>query len=202
MATSGRGRANTRYNFWRPVTAVHLAGSDGNAETAGDPTWTPSLGFTYPMPDHDSAHSVQGGAAAEVLKQFFGTDRIRFKACSLTLPAGASVRTRPRACVRIPVFQKRPTKTDSRASWSAFTSAARLTKASITVGRSEAGRSSTSSAQCKTENARLHRHRDVRYCLSMTMISLESAGSEPAIASDAHAFHVWVQAFCLCLCAR
>jgi hypothetical protein len=40
------------------------------------------------MPDYDSAHSVEGGAAAEVLKQFFGTDDISFSACSLTLPAG------------------------------------------------------------------------------------------------------------------
>jgi hypothetical protein len=42
------------------------------------------------MPDHDSAHSVEGGAAAEVLKQFFGTDQIAFTACSLTLPAGST----------------------------------------------------------------------------------------------------------------
>ena len=41
------------------------------------------------MPDHDSAHSVEGGAAAEVLKEFFGTDHIRFRACSLTLPDGS-----------------------------------------------------------------------------------------------------------------
>ena len=40
------------------------------------------------MPDHDSAHSVEGGVAAEVLKQFFGTDRVHFTACSRTLPAG------------------------------------------------------------------------------------------------------------------
>jgi hypothetical protein len=40
------------------------------------------------MPDHDSAHSVEGGAGAEVLKRFFGTDRIRFRNCSMTLPAG------------------------------------------------------------------------------------------------------------------
>lgn len=45
--------------------------------------------MTYPIPDHDSAHAVEGGAAAEVLKQFFGTDSIRFRACSLTLPAGS-----------------------------------------------------------------------------------------------------------------
>jgi hypothetical protein len=78
------------YNFWRPVTAIHLADTDGNPDTAGDPTWIPALGFTYPMPDHDSAHAVEGGAAAEVLKQFFGTDDIVFSACSLTLPAGST----------------------------------------------------------------------------------------------------------------
>ena len=72
-ATSGRGKAEYHYNFWRPVTAIQQAETDGNPDTAGDPGWTP-LGFTYPMPDHDSAHSVEGGAAAEVLKRFFGTD--------------------------------------------------------------------------------------------------------------------------------
>jgi hypothetical protein len=76
------------YNFWRPVTAIHTADTDGNPNTAGDPSWTP-LQFTYPLPDHDSAHSVEGGAAAEVLKQFFGTDHVSFSACSLTLPAGS-----------------------------------------------------------------------------------------------------------------
>jgi hypothetical protein len=52
---------------------------DGNRETDGDPTWTP-LQFTYPMPDHDSGHGVQGGVAAEI-KQVFGTDAIAFTAC-------------------------------------------------------------------------------------------------------------------------
>ena len=32
--------------------------------------------------------AVQGGAASTVLKRFFGTDRIGFTTCSLTLPAG------------------------------------------------------------------------------------------------------------------
>ena len=75
------------YNFWRPVTAIQTADTDGNPDTLADPTWTP-LQLTYPIPDHDSGHSVQGGAAAESLKQFFGTDDIAFSACSLTLPAG------------------------------------------------------------------------------------------------------------------
>jgi hypothetical protein len=86
----GSFESKYHYNFWRPVTAIHLADTDGNPETAGDPTWTPSLGFTYPMPDHDSAHAVEGGAAAEVLKQFFGTDDVAFSACSLTLPPGST----------------------------------------------------------------------------------------------------------------
>jgi hypothetical protein len=84
----GSWETKHHYNYWRPVTAIHTADTDGNPNTAGDPTWTP-LQPTYPLPDHDSAHSVQGGAAAEVLKQFFGTDHIRFSACSLTLPAGS-----------------------------------------------------------------------------------------------------------------
>ena len=76
------------FKFWRPVTAIRLAADDGNPNTAGDETWTP-LQVTYPMPDHDSAHSVQGGAAAEVLAQFFGRDDIAFEACSLSVPVGA-----------------------------------------------------------------------------------------------------------------
>ena len=75
------------YNFWRPVTAVHLADSDGNPDTVGDPTWTP-LQLNYPTPDYDSGHSVAGGAASQVLREFFGTDNIGFTVCSLTLPSG------------------------------------------------------------------------------------------------------------------
>jgi hypothetical protein len=77
------------YKFWRPVTAIQTADSDGNPDTQADPAWTP-LQPTYPMPDHDSAHSVEGGAAAEVMKQVFGTDHVHFRSCSLTLPAGST----------------------------------------------------------------------------------------------------------------
>ena len=43
---------------------------------------------TPPIPEHDSGHSVEGGAAAQVLERFFHTDRIPFSTCSLTLPSG------------------------------------------------------------------------------------------------------------------
>jgi hypothetical protein len=83
----GNADTKVRYNFWRPVTAVHLANDDGNPDTVGDPAWTP-LEPNYPNPDYDSGHSLEGGAAAEVFRQFFGTDNIIFKACSYTLPVG------------------------------------------------------------------------------------------------------------------
>ena len=75
------------YRFWRPVTAIRLAAIDGNPATTADPTWTP-LEPTPPIPDYDSGHATEGGAAAQVLKRFFGTDRMRFSVCSFTLPAG------------------------------------------------------------------------------------------------------------------
>ena len=77
------------YNFWRPVTAIQMADTDGNPDTDADATWTP-LRRTPPTPDHDSAHSVEGGAAAQVFQRFFGTDLMSFETCSLTLPAGST----------------------------------------------------------------------------------------------------------------
>ena len=77
------------YNYWRPVTAIQTATTDGNPNTSADPTWTP-LVATPPIPDYDSAHSVEGGAASQVLKRFFGTDHIGFTTCSLTLPTGST----------------------------------------------------------------------------------------------------------------
>jgi hypothetical protein len=83
----GSWETKYHYNYWRPVTAIHNANSDGNRDTVADPTWTP-LELTYPMPDYDSGHAVQGGTAAEVLKRFFGTDHVSFSNCSYTLPPG------------------------------------------------------------------------------------------------------------------
>jgi hypothetical protein len=85
----GTFESKNHYNFWRPVTAIQLADSDGNPQTAADATWTP-LRPTPPITDHDSGHSVEGAAAAEVLKEFFGTDDIGFEACSLTLAPGST----------------------------------------------------------------------------------------------------------------
>jgi hypothetical protein len=84
----GSFETKNQYFYWRPVTAIQVAATDGNPKTAPDPTWTP-LVPTPPIPEYDSAHGVEGGAAAQVLIRFFGTDHIRFRTCSLTLPQGS-----------------------------------------------------------------------------------------------------------------
>jgi hypothetical protein len=71
------------YNFWRPVTAIRLADTDGNPATEPDPAWE-SLLNTPPVPDYPSTHSVLGGAAAAVLAWVFGTDQVAF-----TMTSGA-----------------------------------------------------------------------------------------------------------------
>jgi hypothetical protein len=76
------------YRFWRPVTGIHLGGSDGNPATRGDPTWTP-LRTTPAIPDYDSAHAVEGAAAAAVIAEVVGSDRVRVTACSRTLDPGS-----------------------------------------------------------------------------------------------------------------
>jgi hypothetical protein len=85
----GSWEAKYHYVFWRPITAIQMADSDGNPHTAADPLWTP-LQFTYPIPDYDSGHAVEGGAGAEVLRHVFGTDAVAFSVCSFTLPDGSN----------------------------------------------------------------------------------------------------------------
>jgi hypothetical protein len=71
--------AKYTYNFWRPVTAIRAADTDGNPDTAPDSTWTP-LFATPNHPSYVSAHSGQSRAAAEALAAFFGTDHVSFTA--------------------------------------------------------------------------------------------------------------------------
>ena len=77
------------YNYWRPITAIRAADTDNNPDTTADPTWTP-LRQTPANQDYASGHSIEGGAGAEVLKQFFGTDEISFMDCGTVLPAGST----------------------------------------------------------------------------------------------------------------
>ena len=65
------------YNFWRPATAIRAGDSDGNPDTAGDPTWS-SYQLTPLYPDYTCGLTNASGAAVEVLRRFFGTDKIAY----------------------------------------------------------------------------------------------------------------------------
>ena len=83
------------YDFWRPVTGMREADAgtgptgagDGNPATIGDPDFMP-LGapgsnlngpnFTPPFPSYPSGHAGFGGALFQMLRRFYGTDRIAF----------------------------------------------------------------------------------------------------------------------------
>ncbi|MEO3868913.1 hypothetical protein ABGB18_08800 [Nonomuraea sp. B12E4] len=69
------------WNFWRPITAVQLADTDGNPATTGDPDWTPLL-VTPPHPDFTSGHSCFTAANMSALTHFFGRDDISFSGYS------------------------------------------------------------------------------------------------------------------------
>ena len=69
------------YSFWRPITAIREADTDGNPATTADPSWTPLLA-TPAFPDHPSGHSCEAGAIFTTLKAFFGTDKVAFSAFS------------------------------------------------------------------------------------------------------------------------
>jgi hypothetical protein len=71
--------AKYTYNFWRPVTAIRAADTDGNPETVQDPTWTPLIVTPF-HPSYVSLHADQSRAAAEALTAFFGTDHVPFSA--------------------------------------------------------------------------------------------------------------------------
>jgi membrane-associated phospholipid phosphatase len=68
--------AKYHYDFWRPITAIQNAGSDGNPLTTPDTTWTP-LWTTPSFQSYTSGHSTFSGAASTVLASLFG-DRTRF----------------------------------------------------------------------------------------------------------------------------
>ena len=78
--------AKYTYNFWRPVTAIREAATDGNPETLPDPNWLPEVGNTTPDPSYPGAHAVISASGASVLISFFGRNQFDFKVTSEVLP--------------------------------------------------------------------------------------------------------------------
>jgi membrane-associated phospholipid phosphatase len=96
MADAGIVAWDTKYtdNFWRPVTAIRGAGSDGNPDTVADPNWMP-LGapgegvvpnYTPPFPAYISGHATFGAALFQTLADFYHTDNVTFTLTSDEMP--------------------------------------------------------------------------------------------------------------------
>jgi PAP2 superfamily len=94
-ADASIGCWNDKYywQFWRPITAIREADTDGNPATEADPTWLPLFDpttpicnppplVTPPFPDHPSGHACNTSAFVHTLRNFFGTDRIAVTAFS------------------------------------------------------------------------------------------------------------------------
>ncbi len=86
--------AKYAYNFWRPITAIRNADSDGNTETAQDSEWLP-LAPTPPFPDYVSGHTAFARASVAVLEAVFGREPFEFTLTnpSPALPVPERVRT-------------------------------------------------------------------------------------------------------------
>ncbi len=76
------------YNFWRPITAIRAAATDGNPDTAADLTWAPFDPVTPPVPEYPSAHAAAATAGAGVLSSFMAGDGLSYRSST-----GAAART-------------------------------------------------------------------------------------------------------------
>ena len=90
--------AKYQNNLWRPATAIQDCGPGGTdagtvawstSFTTCDTTWS-SLIATPPHPDFVAGHPAFSGAAATLLADFFGTDKIGFSSTSNYYCNGAS----------------------------------------------------------------------------------------------------------------
>jgi hypothetical protein len=66
-------KSKVQYGFWRPITAIQLADTDGNPDTTENTAWTPLLP-TPPYPDWVSGASAVFGAAGRALSRVIGSD--------------------------------------------------------------------------------------------------------------------------------
>lgn len=75
-------REKKLWSFWRPVTAIPLANTDGNPATIADPAWVP-LRITAPSAEYPSGHACFTSSVMTSLRTFFGRDDLTFRAFSV-----------------------------------------------------------------------------------------------------------------------
>jgi len=73
LITVWKGKAD--YLYWRPITAIREADTDGNPRTEQDAAWLPLIN-TPPYPEYPSGHTGLSGSMVGALQDFFKTDKI------------------------------------------------------------------------------------------------------------------------------
>ncbi len=69
--------AKYHYDTWRPQSAIPLADADANPATVADAAWTPVLP-TPNHPEYPAAHSCSAATLGELLRLYYGTDKVTF----------------------------------------------------------------------------------------------------------------------------
>lgn len=78
-------RAKYVYGFWRPITAINLADTDGNPGTAPDPSWVP-LFNTPNYPEYPSGYNAFNSTVVHGLENLFQTRHPQLTLISTTAP--------------------------------------------------------------------------------------------------------------------
>jgi hypothetical protein len=73
------------YGFWRPITAINLADTDGNPDTAPDPSWVP-LFNTPNYPEYPSGYNAFNSTVVHGLENLFQTWHLQLTLISTTAP--------------------------------------------------------------------------------------------------------------------
>lgn len=68
-------RGKHDYAYWRPITAIRMADTDGNPRTLPDRAWTPLIP-NPPYPDYPSGHACVTGAMTGTVAHLFGTSSL------------------------------------------------------------------------------------------------------------------------------
>jgi hypothetical protein len=73
------------YGYWRPITAINLADTDGNPATVADPTWVPLL-TNPPYPEYPSGYNVVNSTVTHGLEDLFRTRHLQLTLSSTAVP--------------------------------------------------------------------------------------------------------------------
>jgi hypothetical protein len=71
--------------FWRPITAINLADTDGNPNTVADPSWVPLIA-TPNYPEYPSGYNAFNSTLTHGLENLFQTQHVQLTLISTAVP--------------------------------------------------------------------------------------------------------------------